>query len=227
MDLRIFKGMSVAQGAGVGGGSLIYANISRVAPETAFHSGWPAEITAAELAPYYRKVGDMLEVQAIPENQWNPRVKLMKEAANRLGQQDRFERLDLAVQFDNNLQYDFNQPPDMAKTTLAPNAHGEDQGKCVHLGECDMGCRVYAKNTLDKNYLPEAKKKGAEVRPLCLATNIEPVAGGYRVDFDELATGRRVPRCSTATRVVVVRQVPSVPQNCCFVAGISRRRFRG
>jgi cholesterol oxidase len=203
LDLRGFKGMSVAQGAGVGGGSLIYANISRVAPESTFKTGWPAEITAKELAQFYAKVGEMLEVQPIPTQQWNPRVKLMQEAAQKLNQSNRFERLDLAVQFDSQLQYDFNDPPDIKKTTLKPNIHGELQGNCVHLGECDIGCRVYAKNTLDKNYIPEARKKGAEVRPLCLATNIEQVDRGYRVYYDELATGTRVSRSSTATRVVI------------------------
>ncbi len=203
LDLRVFKGMAVAQGAGVGGGSLIYANISRVPPETTFRSGWPAEINAVELAPYFAKVGEMLELQPIPTSQWNPRVKLMQQAAQKLGQEERFERLDLAVRFDANIQYDFNQPPDITKTKLKPNSHGMDQGECVHLGECDLGCRVYAKNTLDKNYIPEAKKKGAQVRPLCMATNIEQIGGGYRVDFDEIATGRRVSQSSTATRVVL------------------------
>ncbi len=203
LDLRGFNGMSVAQGAGVGGGSLVYANISRVPPESTFRSGWPAEITAKELAQYYAKVGEMLEVQPIPTQQWNPRVKLMQEAAQKLNQSNRFERLDLAVRFDPNLQYDSSDPPDIKKTTIELNIHGEQQGKCVHLGECDIGCRAYAKNTLDKNYIPEARKKGAQVRPLCLATNIEPVDGGYRVYYDELATGTRVSGSSTATRVVI------------------------
>lgn len=61
LDLRVFKGMSVAQGAGVGGGSLIYANLSRVPPESSFANRWPAAITYQGLLPYFRTVGQMLE----------------------------------------------------------------------------------------------------------------------------------------------------------------------
>src|SRR5258708_6319470 len=57
IDLRIFRHMAVAQGAGVGGGSLIYANISVPAEPFAFESGWPAEITLEGLKPHYDEVG--------------------------------------------------------------------------------------------------------------------------------------------------------------------------
>jgi len=142
MDLRIFNGMSVIQGAGVGGGSLIYANISCVPPDSVLASGWPAPITKSILAPYYAKVGEMLSVQQVPPNQWTPRMKLMQEAATKLGQAGRFEPLNLAVTFDPKLQYDFNQEPDVGKSTSFINSHGAQQGTCVHLGECDIGCRV-------------------------------------------------------------------------------------
>jgi cholesterol oxidase len=203
LDLRVFKGMSVALGAGVGGGSLIYANISRVPPPTIFANGWPAEIKFSELAPYYATVGKMLNVQKVPANQWNPRMKLMQEAATKLNDLNRFETLDLAVTFDKDLQYDFDQEPDISKSTMVPNEFGVLQGKCVHLGECDIGCRVYAKNTLDKNYIPVAVKKGAKVWPLHFVVNIEQIDGGYCVYFDQLADGDRIPGKATATRVIV------------------------
>jgi cholesterol oxidase len=205
MDLRIFKGMSVIQGAGVGGGSLIYANISRVPPEIVFKSGWPPEITLQSLAKYYATVGEMLEVQQIPSGQLNPRVQLMQEAAKKLNQGDRFLQLDLAVTFnkDPNFKIDFSQAPDVKNSTPFVNVHGAQQGTCAHLGECDIGCRVYAKNTLDKNYLPEAAKAGARIWPLHIATNIEAIEGGYRVHHDQLTSGQRVPSSTTATRVIV------------------------
>ena len=65
MDLRFFDDMIVAQGAGVGGGSLIYANVSVEAKPELFNQGWPLEITYAELKPYYETVGKMLNVQKI------------------------------------------------------------------------------------------------------------------------------------------------------------------
>ena len=205
MDLRIFKGMSVIQGAGVGGGSLIYANISRVPPEIVFQKGWPPEITLQELDKYYDAVGQMLCVKPIPQNQLNPRIKLMQDAANRIGDGNRFQQIDLAVSFndDANFKIDFSEEPDIKNSRSFINSHGAHQGTCAHLGECDIGCRVYAKNTLDKNYLPEAVKAGARIWPLHLVTNITPIDGGYRVDHDQLTSGQRVSGSTTATRVIV------------------------
>jgi len=82
IDLRVFAHMSVAQGAAVGGGSLIYANISCEAPPHVFEkSTWPQEITHAELKPYYDAVAKFMNVQQVPDNQWTERMKLMKEGA--------------------------------------------------------------------------------------------------------------------------------------------------
>ena len=64
IDFRIFRSMAVAQGAAVGGGSLIYANISLEANPATFDDGWPPEITYGELAPHYAAVGRMMNVQA-------------------------------------------------------------------------------------------------------------------------------------------------------------------
>ena len=72
------------------------------------------------------------------------------------------------------------------------NAQGVEQGTCVHLGNCDIGCEVDARNTLDRNYLALAERKGADVRPLHLVTNIEPAGGGYKVSYDRLERGRRI-----------------------------------
>src|SRR5947209_3682158 len=60
-DLRIFPHMMVAQGAGVGGGSLVYANVSVEPRPDIFQSGWPPEITFEELKPYYAAVNQMLK----------------------------------------------------------------------------------------------------------------------------------------------------------------------
>jgi len=65
-DFRVFNHMTVATGAGVGGGSLVYANISIEAKKETFDAGWPPEITYAELQPHYATVGQMLNVQKVP-----------------------------------------------------------------------------------------------------------------------------------------------------------------
>src|SRR5579885_883805 len=67
---RVFPNMSVAQGAAVGGGSHIYANISVEAPPASFAAGWPAEIGYDALRPFYARVADMMEVAPVPAGQW-------------------------------------------------------------------------------------------------------------------------------------------------------------
>ncbi len=203
LDLRLFPRMAVAQGAGVGGGSLIYANISVEATRDLFERGWPPEITYEELIPYYQAVGRMLNLQKVPENQWPERTRLMKEAADRTGYGHRFRQLDLAVSFDEGWSYDLEEPHDVKHSKKFINAQGQEQGICVHLGNCDVGCDVKAKNTLDLNYIAQAEKHGAEVRPLHLARSIEPDDGGYQVHYDRIDGGQLTPG-SVAGRIVVL-----------------------
>jgi cholesterol oxidase len=203
LELQVFPHMAVATGAAVGGGSLIYANISCEAPASAFQSGWPGEITYDELKPYYDRVAKFMNVGPVPANQWTNRMNLMKEAADKTGAGGRFKQLDLAVSFDPNWTYGQTDPFNILKSKRFVNAQGVEQGTCVHLGNCDIGCDVDAKNTLDRNYIPWAEKHGAEVRPLHLVTDIQPVDGGYKVSFDRLDQGARTPGSQTA-RIVIV-----------------------
>jgi len=203
LDLRIFEHMTVAQGAAVGGGSLIYANISCEAPKSVFQSGWPAEVTYDELKPHYNTVAKFMNVQKVPANQWTKRMGLMQEAAHKIGAGGRFKQLDLAVSFDPQWSYELPDPYNPSLSKRFVNAQGVEQGTCVHLGNCDIGCDVDAKNTLDRNYLPWAEKHGAQIRELHLATNIQSIAGGYQVFFDQLAGGTRTPGSLTA-RIVIL-----------------------
>jgi len=205
LDFRIFPGMSVAQGAGVGGGSLIYANISCEAPKAVFDQGWPNEISHSELKPHYDTVADFMDVQPVPDNQWTKRMLLMQAAASKAGVGERFRKLDLAVNFDPNWTYaQFGTITD-GNFPQKPNKHGALQGTCAHLGNCDIGCDAHAKNTLDRNYLFVAENQyHAEIRPLQLVDRIEPQPDGtFRVSFDGLDTGSRVPGTETA-RIVIV-----------------------
>lgn len=203
IDMRLYDDMMIAQGAGVGGGSLIYANISVEAPEWIFEQGWPPEITFRELAPYYARVGQMLNVQELPDNQLTRRFELMREGAERLGHQKRFRKLPLAVTFDPAWSYDLEDPFDRQHSKSWVNEQGQEQGTCIHLGHCDIGCPVKAKNTLDLNYLPRAEQHGAEVRPLHIARVITPEGSGYRVDFERIEDGKLVPGSARADRVVL------------------------
>ena len=203
LDLRVFPHMSVATGAAVGGGSLIYANISCEAPEAVFKNGWPAEITYSELKPHYDKVAQFMNVQKVPANQWTNRMKLMQEAAQKAGFGDRFKQLELAVSFDANFDLNQANPFQVLNSKRFVNAQGVEQGTCVHLGNCDIGCDADAKNTLDRNYLPWAEKHQAQIRELHLVTNIEETTGGYTVSYNQLGNGTVTAGKQTA-RIVIV-----------------------
>ena len=203
LDFRLFKHMCVAQGAGLGGGSLIYANVSINAKQELFDHGWPAEITYDELKAYYGKVGAMLNPQTIPENQAPERYRLMKEGAAKLGYADRFQPVPLAVTFNPEWRYSLPDPFHDKHSKGWTNEQGQQQGTCVHCGNCDIGCQVKAKNTLDLNYLPLAEQHGAEIRCLHLVNSIVPENGGYRVHFDRLEGGQRIADSEKAVRVVV------------------------
>lgn len=186
VDWRFWGNMTVVCGAAVGGGSLIYANVSAPAPAEAFERGWPPEIRRSTLDPYYDRVGKMLRVQTLPDNQLTPRFKLVQEAAQKAGYGDRFTKMPIAVSFSE--QYPLHPQDPFNNNNSVPfvNDQGVKQGTCVHCGNCDFGCQVHAKNTLDLNYIPQAEKNHAEVRPLHYVRFIEPVDGGYKVTFDQI-----------------------------------------
>jgi cholesterol oxidase len=203
LDLRLFPHMAVAQGAAVGGGSHIYANISTEAPARSFAAGWPPEITHDELKSHYDTVADVMEVGPVPDLQWTKRMQLVKDAADKAGYGARFRPLDLAVQFDPDWTY---QEIDKGEAASKPriNKHGATQGTCVHLGTCDIGCAVMARNTLDLNYLYVAENRHhVEVRPLHLADRIEQDGTGWRVGFDSLESSERVAGTESA-RIVIL-----------------------
>lgn len=191
IDLRMMDQMWVAQGAGVGGGSLIYANISIDAPEAVFQSGWPSPITLAALRPYYDMVAAMLKPARVPANQWTERFKLMRDAAIAIGAKDRLRELELAVTFDPKWTYRKKNARDPAHSKEWINAQGKKQGTCVHLGLCDIGCPVGAKNTLDLNYLAAAESAGAIVQPNSLVSHVSSLGSTWRVHYDHIDAGAR------------------------------------
>ena len=123
----------------------------------------------------------MLAVRPIPPGQHTGRSKLMQEAARLGGLAERFSSVPLALSFDPEWSYNLSDPINEKHSKPFTNAQGQQQGTCVHLGNCDIGCEVRAKNTLDLNYIPRAEHCGAEVRPLHLVRSIRPDGTGYRV----------------------------------------------
>ena len=203
IDLRRFRDMTVVQGAAVGGGSLIYANVSVEAKPSAFADGWPPGISYENLSAHYETVGGMLGVQELPDGQLTERFKLMKEGADRLGYGDRFRKLPLAVTFDPDYSYGREDPHNEAYSKWDTNAQGQKQGTCIHCGNCDIGCRVQAKNTLDLNYLAAARLAGADIRGNHIVRGLEPLGAGYRVRYQRIEGGRLIPGEAEARRVVL------------------------
>ncbi|MCG8462285.1 MAG: NAD(P)-binding protein, partial [Holophagales bacterium] len=139
LDLRLFRRMVVAQGAGIGGGSLCYSSVVMEAGPETFEDGWPPELTLSELEPYYEKVRQMMAVRPIPDGQNTHRFLLMKKAAEKLGWGDRFAPVPLALSFDPDYSYDLPNPLGEEHSKPFVNPQGQPQGTCVHLGNCDIG----------------------------------------------------------------------------------------
>ncbi len=212
VEFRIFPHMTVFQGAGVGGGSLVYANISTEARPDVFEQGWPEAITYRELKPYYDRVARFMNVQKVPANQVPERYKLVRDGAAALNWQDRFTRLDLCVEFDRELDLKALRAapnPDAFEKRFT-NQHGQEVGRCLHCGNCDLGCEYGAKSTLEMNYLPVAEKYGAKIRPKHIVRAIEPADGSYLVHYDRVVKGELRPGSVRAKNVIVAAGFNSI-----------------
>lgn len=166
--------------AGVGGGSLIWANVVIEAPPEVFADGWPQGLNRETLEPYYRKAEPYLRPSFVPGTPGVPgrrsvrRAQLMKDAAAKIGMPWRPVRV--AVNFSD--EY----------TARASAADAAAQMGCNFCGLCSAGCPQNAKNTVDLTYIAAAEKLGAEIRTLHSVKAIEDTAsGGYRIHFDRFA----------------------------------------
>lgn len=144
--------------SGLGGGSLIYANVLMPMDPESFH-GWPGGITRQTLDPYYDKALQMLEAEPYPQDsdpyfEGTPKTQMFKKISQELKTAD-----------------DALEPPEFIYPHLAVrfkgafpgeqslNAQGVIQSKCNKCGECDIGCNIHAKNTLDLNYIQRARSE--------------------------------------------------------------------
>ena len=203
-DLRMFPNMSVIQGAGVGGGSLVYANISVEAKRDTFAAGWPAEITYDVLAPHYAEVGRMMEVQRVPAGQWPERTKLLHDAANAAGWQNRFRSLELAVRFDPNWR-----TASRTRTITRSRSRDRTCTASTRARACISASAISAARSMRATPSTSITSRsrsshGARILPLHLVRTIAPVAaGGYEVSADEIVNGTLEARTFTAEFVVV------------------------
>src|SRR5437763_1928714 len=174
-DLRLMKDLAVLTAAGVGGGSLVYANVQLRAPADVFDDPhWPAAIDRTMLDRYYDRTEEALDPKPTPDEPDLPKTRAFDATARGAGRTP--ERLPLAVHFGEPRRHPFSGVP---------------QQGCDNLGRCDIGCPLLAKNTVDITYIARAEAHGAEVFPLHEVLRIDPPqqnggGGNWRVGFRDL-----------------------------------------
>ncbi len=166
LQISILKGVMVLHGAGVGGGSLGYANVLEVpTAETFATPAWNLPVPWGQLLkPHYETAKKMLGVARNPKL-WKADL-LLKEMAEERGMGHTFRATDVGSFFG-----------EAGVTVPDPYFGGEGPARagCQHCGGCMVGCRHNAKNTLPKNYLYFAEKRGAEVRSEVEVTDVRPL----------------------------------------------------
>lgn len=197
--LTLLKNTFIASGAGVGGGSLTYANTLYEPPDAYFTGRQWAHITdwKAELTPHYGQAKRMLGVVTNPFT--SPSDKVVREVADEMGVGHTYRSTPVGVLFGPDGSPGGDSVPDPFFGGVGP-----ERRTCRNCGECISGCRHGAKNTLVKNYLYLAEKAGATVHPLTTVTGVRPLAsGGYAVTTVRTGRWARKQRCTfTAEQVV-------------------------
>jgi cholesterol oxidase len=182
--LTTFKDVSVVSGCGVGGGSLGYANTLYVPPKPFFEDPQWSGIAdwEAELAPHYDEAQRMLGVTMNPYD--DPADQLLRELGEELGVGDTYKKTPVGVYFG-----EPGEPPREADAVVSGGGvndpyfggEGPDRTPCSLCGRCMVGCPHGSKNTLVKNYLFLAEKRGAKVSPERTVIDIRPLGapGGH------------------------------------------------
>jgi cholesterol oxidase len=178
-DMWSFTGLDAVVSSGLGGGSLIYANVMLRKDPATFaddeHERWP--VSYADLAPHYETVETMMGATPYPTEHEpyasTPKTRAILEAAERLGLEA--SRPKLAVTFAPGDPDDPDRPPAPGvPIDPAPNLHDAPRFTCRLSGECCVGCQYGSKNTLDFTYLSAAQQAGAEIRACCEAVALAP-----------------------------------------------------
>ncbi|ROR43965.1 GMC oxidoreductase [Kitasatospora cineracea] len=208
--IHLLRNVLILAGAGVGGGSLNYANTLYVPPKAFFEDRQWRHITdwQAELGPFYDQAQRMLGVRLNPT--MTPSDVHLKAAAEEMGCGDTFHLAPVGVFFGDGQD-------GTGEAKAAPGGEVDDpyfggagprRKACTECGECMTGCRHGAKNTLTENYLYLAERAGAEILPMTTVKRLRPHGEGYAVDvLPTDARTRRAQRAGartiTAERVVV------------------------
>jgi cholesterol oxidase len=198
--LTPFKDVFIASGTAVGGGSAVYANtLYRARPAFFTNPQWrDLGDWASALAPHYDTAERMLGVQEVPRDSYGQ--QLLREVGRHFGVEETFRRTPVGVYF--------GEP-----NTQVPDPYfggqGPERSGCTFCGACMVGCREGAKNTLLKNYLWFAEKRGARILPERQVVDIRPIGAadgsdGYLVTTERPGAWLRKERRTLTTRGVVV-----------------------
>ena len=168
--IHVLPDVLVLAGAGVGGGSLVYANTLYKPPASYFEDKQWNQITNwdEELSPWYDQASRMLGVAQNPY--FSPSDEAMKQVADQMGVGHTFKLAPLGVYFGDGVGIKSKDP--------FFGGVGPDRSGCLQCGACMTGCRHNAKNTLPKNYLGLAEKAGAKVFPEHTVTKVEQLLDG-------------------------------------------------
>ncbi|HEU5473504.1 MAG TPA: GMC oxidoreductase [Actinophytocola sp.] len=212
-DFWSFRHLEAVVSSGLGGGSLIYANVLLRKDERWFvddgapsggYESWP--VTRADLDPCYDLAEEVLGARAnpYPHADGTPKTVALRQAAKRL-RLDWF-RPPLAVSFAGKGQH-----PGDPIAGAEPNLHGAVRHTCQLCGECNFGCNFGSKNTLDYTYLSMADRAGADLRDRCEVRTVTPLpGGGFEVGYvrhEPENEGVRLDTSRLAVRTVRARVV--------------------
>ena len=228
-DVWSFRGIDALVASGLGGGSLIYANV--MLRKESF-DGWP--LGAADLDPYYARVEERLGATPYPVEHEpfasTPKTLAFRAAARKAGHEPFGPPLAIAFAVAPGEAPAFGEP-----LRDTPSLHGRTRQTCRLCAECTLGCNFGAKNTLDHTYLTDAHAAGAELRTRCEARTITPVDGGYEVGYvehevaregQETDTGRLPVHSVRADRVILAAGALSTTflllRNRAVLPGLSR-----
>ncbi|MFH8678240.1 GMC oxidoreductase [Streptomyces lydicus] len=182
--IHLLGKVMVLAGAGVGGGSLNYANTLYIPPKPFFDDPQWRHITdwQDELKPYYDQARRMLGVRLNPT--MTPSDVHLKATAEAMGVGDSFHMAPVGVFFGDGDDADGTATAEPGAEVADPyfGGAGPSRRACTECGECMTGCRHGAKNTLNENYLYLAERAGAVIHPLTsVVTVTEDSRGGFAV----------------------------------------------
>ncbi len=172
--ITFLRDVLILHGSGVGGGSLVYSNVLLVPPDEVFESpGWPGPSDwRSQLAPHYATAKRMLGVTTA--HCQTELDHMLEDIARDMGRESTYHPTEVGV---------FFGEPDQTVSDPYFDGEGPERTGCNHCGGCMSGCRYNAKNTLDKNYLYLAEKKGVTILPETEVRDIRTLpGGGYELD---------------------------------------------